>query len=282
MRPKLYLLSAIIAALALLVGWTEATAWQQRDPHPSGKGETAKAGETGKTGKTGKTGATGATGATGGRSYRDGHEEEHLKMHSEIDPHRPGMKHDFSDVAKHAKSFDNPERVAWQKPDSVIALMKIEPGMTVADVGAGTGFFVPYLARAVGEKGRVLALDVEPNMVEHLQDRAREAGLEQVEARLVDGADPDLAAASVDRVLIVTTSHPLDDRAAYSAKLREDLARGGSVWIVDFDKTSSKGPPAAHKLEPREVIAELRAGGLVASQVEEDLPEQYVVVARAE
>ena len=206
------------------------------------------------------------------------HGEEGHAMRSEVDTDRPGMKHDFSDVDKYVASFDNPERAAWQKPDQVVAMMEIEPGMTVVDLGAGTGFFEPELSRAVGASGKVLALDVEPKMVEHLGRRAAEAGLAQVEAQLVASDDPGLAAASVDRILIVNTWHHIDDRGSYSAKLREALAPGGSIWVVDFEKASSKGPPAHHKLEPREVIAELEAGGLAADQVAEELSEQYIVV----
>jgi hypothetical protein len=117
-------------------------------------------------------------------------------------------------------------------------------------------------------------------MVEHITHRVREAGLDRVEAKVVAPDDPGLAAGSVDRVLIVNTWHHIDDRGVYSAKLRQALAPGGAIYVVDFEKTSPKGPPAMHKLEPREVIAELAAGGLVAEQIEEDLPDQYVVVAR--
>jgi ubiquinone/menaquinone biosynthesis C-methylase UbiE len=197
-----------------------------------------------------------------------------------VDVHRPGMKHDFSDVARHEKNFDGPERAAWQKPDHVIALMSISPGMTVVDLGAGTGFFEPALDRAVGDSGKVLALDVEPNMVEHLKARAAQENLGRVEARLVATDDPGLAPQSVDRILVVNTWHHIDDRGPYAAKLGRALRAGGSIWVVDFDKTSAKGPPANHKLDPAEVIAELEAGGLDAEPVDEELSEQYVVVAR--
>ena len=210
------------------------------------------------------------------------HDGQEGAAHDEIDIHRPGMQHDFSDVAKYEKSFDNPERVAWQKPEHVIDLLAIAPGMTVADIGAGTGFFEPFLAKAVGDAGRVLALDVEPKMVEHLSRRAKEAGLAQIEAREVAPGDPGLAAASVDRILVVNTWHHIDDRGAYAAKLRQALRPGGSIWIVDFEHDSSKGPPAGHKLRPRQVIAELEAGGLVAAAVDEELSEQYVIVARSD
>ena len=217
--------------------------------------------------------------ATPQQDPHSGHaEKEH--EHDGVDVHRHGMKHDFSDTAKFEKSFDDPERAAWQKPEHVVALMEITPGMTVVDLGAGTGFFEPHLAAAVGKEGKVLALDVEPNMVEHLKKRVAEAGLARVEPRLVATDDPGLAPASVDRILVVNTWHHIDDRGPYSAKLRAALKPGGSIWVVDFDKTSSKGPPAQHKLEPREVIAELTAGGLAAEQVGEELADQYVVVGR--
>ena len=85
-----------------------------------------------------------------------------------------GFHHDFSDAEHWAKRFDTPDRPTWQKPESLMALMGIEPGMTVADLGAGTGFFLGYLSKVVGEKGRVLALDVEPTLISHMANRAVE------------------------------------------------------------------------------------------------------------
>src|SRR5262249_32059366 len=130
-----------------------------------------------------------------------------------------GMVHDFSGAENWAKVFDDPARDAWQRPDEVVALLGLRPGMTVVDLGAGTGYFEPQLARAVGPSGRVLALDVEPDMVRYLRERAARAGLANVEARTVAPDDPGLGAGTVDRVLIVDTWHHLPDRAAYARKL---------------------------------------------------------------
>lgn len=190
-----------------------------------------------------------------------------------------GMHHDFSDADSYAKRFDSPERLAWQKPDEVVALLEAKPGMTVVDLGAGTGYFMPYLAAAVGAKGHVLELDVEENMVKHLTERAKSEELGQVEARKVPYDDPQLEAGSVDRILIVDTWHHIDDRPVYSAKLKEALAPGGRIMVVDFERSSPQGPPPQHRLEASEVIQELEAGGLEAEQLEETLPYQYVVVA---
>lgn len=200
--------------------------------------------------------------------------------HQAPSPHGQGMRHDFSDVERYAKRFEGPDRIAWQKPEHVVTLMEIEPGMTIADLGAGTGFFEPYLAAAVGPDGKVLALDVEPGMVAHITERAKEEGLAAVEARLVPYDDPELEAGSVDRVLIVNTWHHIDDRAVYTGKLEEALTATGRVYVVDFERDSPHGPPPRHRLTAAEVVAELEGGGLQAMQIEEELPHQYIVVAR--
>jgi cyclopropane fatty-acyl-phospholipid synthase-like methyltransferase len=191
-----------------------------------------------------------------------------------------GMTHDFSDVDKWVKAFDDPKRAEWQKPEHVIALMEMAPGMTAADIGAGTGYFLPYLSRAVGPDGKVLGLDIEPNLVEHMKTRAAAEGLSNTDARVVAPDDPGLAAGSVDRVLIVDTWHHLPDRVAYAKKIAAALTPSGRLYIVDFTLESDRGPSKEHKLSPDAVIAELAAAGLTTRVLEEDLPDQYVVEAR--
>jgi ubiquinone/menaquinone biosynthesis C-methylase UbiE len=188
---------------------------------------------------------------------------------------------DFSDTSKFARAFDDPQRDAWQKPDDVVARLGLEPGSVVVDLGSGTGYFVPRLSRAVGPSGKVLALDVEPNMVDHVQKRAREAGLANVESRKVPFDDPQLAPGSVDRVLIVNTWHHIDQRVEYTRKLARALKPSGEVWIVDFTLDAKRGPPAKHRLTAQQVVSELEQGSLVAEVVEpESLPEQYLVRGR--
>jgi SAM-dependent methyltransferase len=203
-----------------------------------------------------------------------GHDHEHGEHE-----HGP-LVHRFEDAARWAKDFDDPTRDAWQRPAEVIAAMKIAEGQTVADIGAGTGYFLPHLARAVGPKGKVLGLDIEPDMVRYMRERAARDGLVPVQARVVALDDPGLPAGGIDRVLIVDTWHHIDGRAAYAAKLRAGLAAGGAVFVVDFTLEAKRGPPAHHRLRPEQVMEELTAGGLDASLVEESLPDQYIVVGR--
>jgi len=92
------------------------------------------------------------------------------------EPETPAYHHRFEHAEQWAKEFDDPCRDSWQEPDRVLAAMQVTPGMTIAVIGAGTGYFEPHLSRAVGPGGKVIALDVEPDMVSHLRDRAARPG----------------------------------------------------------------------------------------------------------
>ncbi len=186
-------------------------------------------------------------------------------------------KHDFSVAEEWSARFDNPRRKAWQKPGEVVALLGVEAGMVVADLGAGTGYFLSYLSRAAEDGGRVLALDPEPDMIRFIGERAEREGLTNVEPRRIPFDDPQLEPASVDRVLIVNTWHHIQDRADYARKLLAALKPGGSVYVVDFTRDSPSGPPVEERLDSEQVITELANGGLEAMVVEETLPRQYVV-----
>jgi ubiquinone/menaquinone biosynthesis C-methylase UbiE len=192
-----------------------------------------------------------------------------------------GMHKDFSDASQFAKSFDDPGRDAWQRPAEVIEHLRIEKGSVVVDLGAGTGYFLRWLSEATGPTGKVLALDVEPNMITFMQERAQKQALANVEPRRVAPDDPGLSPESVSRVLIVNTWHHIDERTAYAAKLARALEPTGEVLVVDYTLEAEHGPPAAYRLAPERVVSELEAGGLAAEIVAaESLPDQYVVRAR--
>ena len=194
-------------------------------------------------------------------------------------PHEHGhhgpVGHRFEHADDWARVFDDPARDAWQKPDAVVAALALAPGMTVADVGAGTGYFERRLATAVGPTGKVLAVDIEPDMVRYLGERAKREATPQVEPRLAAADDPKLA--DVDRALVVDTWHHLPDRAGYAKLLAAALRPGGFVLVVDFTLETDKGPPKAHRLSPDVVRADLEAAGLRASVVAAGLPDQYVI-----
>jgi ubiquinone/menaquinone biosynthesis C-methylase UbiE len=188
--------------------------------------------------------------------------------------------HNFSNIAEYVKAFESPEHGAWQKPGDIVSLLQLWPGNVVADIGTGTGHFEPLLAKVVGPTGRVLALDVEPEMVAYLKRRVKKEGLTNVTVQKVADNDPGLADGSVDRLLVVNTWHHLPQRERYAAAMNRALRPGGFVVVVDFKAESPKGPPAHARLSPATVIAELQAGGFSARPVAESLPLQYVVIGQ--
>jgi cyclopropane fatty-acyl-phospholipid synthase-like methyltransferase len=187
-------------------------------------------------------------------------------------------EHRFSGAERWARVFDDPARDRWQKPDEVIAALAFAPDATVADIGAGTGYFAARLARAL-PKGRVYAVDIEPDMVRYLGERARRERLPNLQAVLGKPDDPQLPEA-VDGVLIVDTYHHIGDRIAYFERLRARLKPGGQVAIVDFTLESPVGPPRNARIAAQQVREEMQRAGYALAAQHDFLPHQYFLVFR--
>lgn len=188
------------------------------------------------------------------------------------------LEHRFDDPAKFARAFDDPARDQWQMPDRVIATLGLKPGMSVADIGAGTGYFSTRLAR-VSPKVSVYAVDVEPAMVDHLKKRAQAEKLANVTAVLAAAASPNLAA-PVDVVLVVDTYHHLPDRPSYFRELRKSLKPGGRVAIVDFRKNAPDGPPEHFRFTPQQIESEMKTAGYQLESSHDFLPRQHFMIFR--
>lgn len=187
----------------------------------------------------------------------------------------PTPHHDFAGAERWAKVFDDPQRDAWQKPIEVIQALKLAPRAAVADIGAGTGYFATRLARVVPQ-GRVYAVDSEPDMIRYLAERAKKEGL----ANLVPvKAAPDAVAipSPVDVALFVDVIHHIEKRTAYFGKLRGSLKPNGRIAIVDFNSSSRRGP-AAGRVPPQQLRAELAAAGYVMVAEHRFLPDQYFLI----
>lgn len=188
------------------------------------------------------------------------------------------VSHRFADAQRWAQVFDDPARDGWQRPEELVEALRIPPGSRVADIGAGTGYFNPHLARAVGASGKVLAIDVEPSLVAHMQQRADQEHTPVVEARLGTAHDPGIRPEdAVDLVLLVDTYHHIDQRRAYFSTLRDVLSPGARLVIVDFKPGELPvGPGPDHKIAEEQVVAELVAAGWTAAGSVDLLPYQYV------
>jgi ubiquinone/menaquinone biosynthesis C-methylase UbiE len=202
------------------------------------------------------------------------HEHDHHHGHGTA-------SHRFERADEWAPKFDDPARDAWQQPDRVVAALELSPGMTVADIGAGTGYFEARLSKAVGAAGKVIAVDLEPDMARYLGERAKRENTPNVEARVGKPDDPALGSNAVDRILIVDTWHHIDAREAYSKKLAAALKPGGFVLVVDFTLETDKGPPKDMRIPSEHVIRELAAAGLDGKIIAVGLPDQFVVKASA-
>ena len=190
------------------------------------------------------------------------------------------VHHPFDDVEKWVKVFDDPARDAWQKPEELLRSLGVSSGQTIADLGAGTGYLSVRIARAVGETGKVLAIDVEPKLVAYMKERAAKEKLPQMHAALIKPDDPGLPEAGVDLVIVVDTWHHIDARVSYLAKVARGLKAGGRVAVVDFKKGSLPvGPPDEHKLAPDQIVDEFKRGGFTVVHRElEMLDYQYLLV----
>jgi ubiquinone/menaquinone biosynthesis C-methylase UbiE len=187
--------------------------------------------------------------------------------------------HPFNDPEKWAKVFDDPGRDEWQKPGEVVKALGLKPGMTAADLGAGTGYFMAALSQAAGSGGVVLEIDTEPEMVGYLAKRAKKEALLNVVPVLALYEEPFLPKGRVDRVLIVDTYHHIDDRRAYFTRMRQALAPGGRVAVVDFHKRPLPvGPPPEHKLEREVVVHEMEQAGYRLADEPTFLPYQYFLI----
>ena len=189
---------------------------------------------------------------------------------------QPHMDHRFEDAEQHARSFDDPARDAWQMPERVIAALGVQPGETVADVGAGTGYFTMRLAQATGAK-TVYAVDIEQSMVDYTRNRAEVAGLNNVVAVLA-GSDRTNLPEPVDLVLIVDTYHHIPDRVAYFTRLRESLQPSGRLVVIDFRKDSPSGPPVEFRFTPDQITGELERAGFTLAAQHGFLPRQMFLI----
>ena len=177
--------------------------------------------------------------------------------------------------------LEDPGRARWQRPARLIRAIGLRRGQTVAEIGAGTGYLVRRLARALGPEGRVYAVDVEPRMLPILVARLRRGGLANVTPVLGLDDDPLLPARSCDLVLVVNTYHHFPGGPRYLRRLRRLLRPGGRLVNVDFDRRETPvGPPVERRVARETFLRHARQAGLRLSREVTFLPYQYCLILR--
>jgi predicted methyltransferase len=185
-------------------------------------------------------------------------------------------RHSFGDAEKWAHVFDDPERDAWQKPHQVIQALGLRPDAVIADIGAGTGYFAVRFANMV-PAGKVYAVDVEPDMVRYLAERAKKEKRANLVAVKGAAGDPRLPEKG-DLVVLVGVYHHIEQRERYFRALAASLKPGGRIAVIDFRMDSPSGPPKSARVAPERVKAELAAAGYALSEEHGFLPRQYFLV----
>ena len=189
-------------------------------------------------------------------------------------------QHSFSGAEQWAHVFDDPKRDAWQKPHEVIQALALKNDAVVADIGAGTGYFAVRFAN-MAPKGKVYAVDVEPDMVKYLGERAKREKYANLLAIAGTPDDPRLPE-KADLILLVDVYHHIENRERYFRNLRASLKPGGRVAVIDFRMASPDGPPRAARIEPQRVVDELQAAGYELARQHDFLPNQFFLVFQAQ
>jgi len=188
-------------------------------------------------------------------------------------------QHHPESIPEYIRALEDPERDAWQKPAQVIANLALKPGESVADLGAGSGYFTVLLARAVGPAGKLYAIDIEPQMLEYIQQRAKQEKLTNIQTILADPHDAKLPRASVDMIFICDTLHHISERSTYYPLLARALKPDGRLVDIDFQKRDLPiGPPLSMKIAKRDVAKEVAPAGFRLAEEFDFLEYQYFLV----
>ncbi len=178
--------------------------------------------------------------------------------------------------------LEDPARDAYQKPDEVVSSLALKEGETIADIGAGSGYFTLRFARHVGASGRVYAVDINPDMIRYMNRHIRDMKLTNVVTVLADPDDPLLPDGSIDRFFICDVWHHIEDRPHYLSLLKRMLKPGGQVIMIDFQKRDLPvGPPTSMKIPRQDLIDEMKQSGFELEKEYTFLPYQYFLIFTA-
>lgn len=181
--------------------------------------------------------------------------------------------------AAHADWLTRPDRDAEEQPDRVVQELHIAPGSAVADLGAGVGYFTWRLAKAVGDQGKVIAVDIQPDMIERLTKNLEERGIHNVDVVLGSEDDPRLPPDQLDLVLLVDVYHELQQPERTMEHVRRSLKPGGRVVLIEYRKEDPSIPiQPLHKMTVREVRDELEPMGFKFEELMGFLPTQHIII----
>ena len=198
---------------------------------------------------------------------------------------KPGINDKFLDpklnVEEWTKKFETESREIFLRREKIVAAAGLKPGMTMADIGAGTGLFTLHFAQAVGADGKVFAVEIAKNFLEHIKARATKASASNVQTILCTGKSVELPEASIDLAFICDVYHHFEYPQATLATLHKALKPGGELVLIDFKRIPGQTSDfiMGHVRAGQEVFeAEVTAAGFEkVSEVTDVLMENYFV-----
>lgn len=206
---------------------------------------------------------------------------EHRKPH---DPNGIGkfyLGREIAHVMGHqaAPWLERPEREDEEAPAKLVDALGLKPGMVVADVGVGTGYFAFRMAPKVAPAGKVLGVDIQPEMLTLLKAKAEKLGVKNVEGVLGEEKDPKLPEGAVDLVLMVDVYHEFAHPYEMMAAVRKALKPGGRVALVEYRKEDPRVPiKEVHKMSEAQAKREMEVAGLRWVKTFDGLPRQHLIL----
>jgi ubiquinone/menaquinone biosynthesis C-methylase UbiE len=175
--------------------------------------------------------------------------------------------------------LDRPERDREEQPNKLMEALKVRPGDMVADIGAGTGYFTFRLSRRVGPKGKVYAVEIQPEMLEIIQKRRLARGVTNIELVLGKEANPKLPDAAIDLILLVDVYHEFRYPYEMTEAMVKALKPGGRLVFVEYRMEDPRVPiKLVHKMMEKQVKKEMEPHPLNWVKTHEVLPWQHVIV----
>ncbi len=162
--------------------------------------------------------------------------------------------------------------------EQLLKVLDVKPGQVVCDMGCGNGFYTLKLAKRVGQTGRVLAVDIQPQMLSLLNERAKDAGIENIRPILGTLADPKLPEGALDMILCVDVYHEFSHPEQMLAAMRKSLKPEGRIVLVEFRAEDPTVPiKPLHKMSKKQILKELPPNGYRLVEEYDKLPWQHVM-----
>jgi predicted methyltransferase len=205
---------------------------------------------------------------------RVGSERQRLAVH-------PLTGRPIAGIATDASWMDRASREGEESPDRALSLVGLKHGMTVADVGAGSGYMTLRLASIVGQTGKVYANDIQPKLLAMVQDKARAQNLKNISIVLGSDTDARLPDNAIDVALLVDVYHEFQHPREMLQSIRRALKPGGRLVLIEYRKEDTTIPIApTHRLSVAEARTEIESEGFTFDHLNSELTRQHVIVFR--